>query len=587
MKSNNSPAPEGKIKRFRQLFLSLRRFSSSKGNISSNLICFFYENQPRIAIWLITVIGLFLLFLADMFCWYEIWSRVTLGGYYYSCKNAALVALFFASPILIFKGKYLRIYPQVLFAILTPLIAAECYCRLTFQMFLSGSIIAIILESNRQEILDFCSGMLSFKFIILIILSIIAFSGFCYFVWKTSSRIKNNVFLFFLGILSIIPMLWSMTVAVYSNQNFIYSRITPLGRTAFISFIHSCVRETKHMREVMRKARTPIFPEDVHRTWKDDSAIGVIVVGESACRNYWGLYGYERNTTPELSKRKDEIIKFTDCISAYNSTGNALKYLFTQCTIDAPDNWKCTLSQLYQHCGWETGLISSNSHWGEWDTFGNLVWSGTDYSLYLQEHNAGKGCFDGDLLDFIQQYLSEPLEHSRLLFVHLQGSHSPYTLYPTTWQCPFGALTKQQNKQNLYDNSIAYTDELLGGILTLLESLNIPSFFVFISDHGETPKAPGKSFRVANDMDCWEIPFVIWFSKQYKKMHPELVEQIYMNSALPIQSDQLFYGLAQLGGIQTEDFDSKQNIFSASFIPKNERPLPTINQVYSSVNNNF
>lgn len=529
-----------------------------------------------------TVAIFFLLFCADMFCWYEIWSQVRLGGYYYSCKNAALVALFISAPILMLNNRIVSMYPQILLAIILPVIVVECYCRINFQMFLSGTIVAIVLESNIQEIKEFCRGILSGQFIFGLCVTISAFAIFSRYVWKNAKKIRKSRILFIVGILSAMPVLLSMLLAKYTNQS-VFSLATPIGRTALVNVLRSCIYDIEKMGEMVQRARNPIFPEDIYTEWRDSNTIGIIFVGESASRNYWGLYGYNRNTTPEMMKREGEIVKYTDTICAWSNTAPALKYLLTQCTLETPDTWNCTLNQLYQHCGWRTAMISSTSHWGEWDTVGNLVWDDADYSFYLQDHNKGGASYDGELLEYIKKYIDGYAGQSRLIFIHIQGSHSPYTYYPDTWECPFGKPTKDQDKQNLYDNSIAYTDALLGGILSILESKNNPSFFVYISDHGETPKAPGHLFRQVRDADCWEIPFVLWFSPAYKQSHPEFVKRVKDNSSIAIQSDQLYWGLAELGGIVSKSIGQRNNIFSKTFTPRKERALSTANTNYSTI----
>ena len=51
----------------------------------------------------------------------------------------------------------------------------------------------------------------------------------------------------------------------------------------------------------------------------------VFIVGESANRNHFSLYGYKRNTTPRLEAMRDELVIFDDVISPDTHTIPSLR----------------------------------------------------------------------------------------------------------------------------------------------------------------------------------------------------------------------------------------------------------------------
>ena len=69
----------------------------------------------------------------------------------------------------------------------------------------------------------------------------------------------------------------------------------------------------------------------------------------------------------------------------------------------------------------------------------------------------------------------------KLIVVHLFGSHFPYGLrYPTT----FAKFSGTSKAIDGYDNSIVYTDYILGEAFGMAEKASVDAV-VYFSDHGE------------------------------------------------------------------------------------------------------
>ena len=92
-------------------------------------------------------------------------------------------------------------------------------------------------------------------------------------------------------------------------------------------------------------------------------------------------------------------------------------------------------------------------------------------------------------------------------------------------------------KSNLYDNTIAFTDLILGQMVEMLKSLNRPCFLVYLSDHGETPSSP--HWRDASSPDLLAVPFIVWFSKEYRVRYPEIVAAVSALADEPRGLDQM------------------------------------------------
>ena len=91
--------------------------------------------------------------------------------------------------------------------------------------------------------------------------------------------------------------------------------------------------------------------------------------------------------------------------------------------------------------------------------------------------------------------------------------------------------------------SIYYVDEIDAGDLVkksideMLKSLDRPCFLVYLSDHGETPSSP--HWRDASSPDLLAVPFIVWFSKEYRARYPEIVAAVSALADEPHGLDQM------------------------------------------------
>lgn len=113
-----------------------------------------------------------------------------------------------------------------------------------------------------------------------------------------------------------------------------------------------------------------------------------------------------------------------------------------------------------------------------------------------------------------------------LVVLHLTGSHGPAynTRYPKSFErykpvCESVQLQQCSREQliNAYDNSIRYTDHVVGQAIDLLKMVNADSTLFYLADHGESLGESnlylhGTPWVLAPD-EQKRIPFVVWDSK--------------------------------------------------------------------------
>jgi hypothetical protein len=87
--------------------------------------------------------------------------------------------------------------------------------------------------------------------------------------------------------------------------------------------------------------------------------VHILVIGESARRDSWPVYGYGRSTTPYLDKLKDEVIFLQDAVADANLTSWSVPIILTGITPEqfATAPVRGTLVDLAREAGYSTAWL--------------------------------------------------------------------------------------------------------------------------------------------------------------------------------------------------------------------------------------
>lgn len=308
---------------------------------------------------------------------------------------------------------------------------------------------------------------------------------------------------------------------------------------------------------------------------KNNSVHGVFILGESATRNHWSLYGYSKKTTPRMENIKDELFIFNDLVTPISNTAKAMELIFTQSCIEKPNNPKCTYAQMLKSSGYDVSHYSSQSRWGKWDGVESFIFAGADPLVFIEEEKApGTEWHDDALLEYLDNDISSKTNHT-VTILHLVGSHYPADSHYPKENGPlelknFIKDTAGPNAAtNEYDNSIFFTDMLIGSTIDKLKKRGGYSWMIYISDHGDSIGA--NSFRLTNDRDVWEVPMIVWLSEDYKAAYPEIAEELKNSTDKPLQSDLLLPGFLRIAGISGWEIGTEKDFLSKNFKPRTPR----------------
>ena len=331
---------------------------------------------------------------------------------------------------------------------------------------------------------------------------------------------------------------------------------------------------------------------------KDEAEIYVLVVGETARACNFGLYGYERNTTPLLDKTEG-LVAFTDVLTQSNTTHKSVPMLLSGASAE-------NYNRIYREKGIITAFKEAGFHTAFFSnqrpnhSFIDFLGEQADEHYFLKEGASAKdNHYDSDLLQKLDGILpaadasSSKQYRYRKLFVvlHTYGSHFNYQeRYPRNFaffkpDCKSEA--KPENRRDLlnaYDNTIRYTDYILHGIVERLQKWEKTqaktdgvysqptSAMLYTSDHGENIFDDDRRLFLhaapkASDYEL-HVPFIIWTSSGYGKQYPGILKTLSGHRTQQVQTSlSAFHTMLGIGGILTRYRQDKYSVASEKYHP--------------------
>ena len=291
----------------------------------------------------------------------------------------------------------------------------------------------------------------------------------------------------------------------------------------------------------------------------DEKAVVVLVIGESARKANFQLYGYQRDTNPLLSRQEGlRVYEATSC-ATYTTAGTK--------AILEPKN-SGDLYELLPNYAFRTGVdvVWRTSNWGEPPIHIDEYITNDDLGEIYPDVNMH---YDGILLRGLRERIASSRKSKVLIVLHTSTSHGPNYAgkYPKEFEVyqPVAKNVEEGEKHaellvNAYDNTIRYTDYLLDSLVNMLRSMtDRHSAMIFVSDHGESlgenkVYMHGLPMRLAPKVQ-YEIPFLVWTSEGFRDYKaedelPAVLEQHYV-----------FHSVLNLLSIQSDAYDRDYDLF--------------------------
>jgi lipid A ethanolaminephosphotransferase len=337
-----------------------------------------------------------------------------------------------------------------------------------------------------------------------------------------------------------------------------------------------------YLREQVKSAGQPFVKvgEDAERnpSWQvhGRKSLTVLVVGESARAENFGILGYDRDTTPKLDKEPG-LIAFTDVKSCGTETAVSVPCMFSNM---GRKDYNASKAKN------EEGLLDVLKRAGL-----DVIWrdnqsgcKGTCDRVTLEDVSnmkdpvlcANSECRDEILLQGLQHFI-DTLDKDTVLVLHQMGSHGPeyFKRYPKEYEhftpvCESNSLNNcsRESIVNGYDNTLVYTDHVLSTLIDLLRNNQdkVDTAMLYLSDHGESLGEynlflHGTPYMMAPDQQK-HVAMLAWFSDSYQKSFSVDTHCLQMSRDKPLSQDNLFHSMLGLLEVNSTVYNQDLDMFA-------------------------
>ncbi len=299
--------------------------------------------------------------------------------------------------------------------------------------------------------------------------------------------------------------------------------------------------------------------------------IYVFVIGEASRATNWQLYGYDRETNPELMKR-DGIVVFKNLLTQSNTTHKSVPMMLS--SISSSDDrdklfQRKGLPALFNEAGFDTWFISNQAPQG---AMVDKLASQARHTVYIDEPR-----MDMQMLDVMREAIESDRTHNLLFILHCYGSHFSYHQRYTRDFARFlpdddVAIARRHidKIRNAYDNSICYTDHFLASAIDCLNSCDDAcTALLYCADHGEDllDDKRDRFLHASPTVTFYQlyVASLAWFSPAYEACFPEHVAAARSNAMAPTTTHTLFHTMADMASIVSPYVDREVSLLNAKF----------------------
>lgn len=508
----------------------------------------------------------------SMFSNGEFWRNVIVAPAVQWKLAAALFVIITAVHALLLGMLIHRRYARPVLAVLILVTAVATYYMGSYGVYLDSDMLRNILHTDRKE----SSELLSWR-----LLMPVLFAGLpIALLWRVRLRERpwRRALAIRTGFLAV--LLLAFTGAAMLSFQDLSSLIRNRREVRYLvtpaNYLVSLARVVTASPPGSRPAKTPIGQDarQLPRIAGRKPRLLVLVVGETARARNWGLNGYARQTTPELSRL--DVINFPDVTACGSSTEVSLPCMFSPYGRHDYDQKKIrdhqSLLHVLEHAGIRTLWRDNQS--GCKGVCEGLAIQQLDDADDPELCN-GKRCLDEILLRGLDDAVPAGAG-DRVVVLHQLGNHGPnyFERYPAGFRryspvcesTDLGACDRQAIV-NAYDNALGYTDHVLAKLVGQLgRNTDYDTAMIYLSDHGESLGEKGLylhgvPYAIAPEEQT-RVPMVMWLSPGFAATSKLDVACLRREAAEPASQDNLFPSVLGLLDVRTTLYDPDRDLFA-------------------------
>lgn len=526
--------------------------------------------------WVTLLASLYLLIGFNVFLWQHLEQVVPAGltGLWLSLAFAVMMLFAFNLILTLLAFRYV-LKPVLILLFMSG--AGVAYFMNQYGVLIDSGMFRNIAETNVAEVRD----LLSFKFVAYILLLGVLPS---FLLWKAPIAYRA----WHRELLGKLVVSASCVVALGAVALVNYQGLSSLLRNhhelrLMLTPSNIVGASFSYVSERVGTAARPFqaYGEDARRdaAWQrhERKSLTVLVVGESARAENFGVLGYARNTTPKLAQEQG-LLAFTDVHSCGTETAVSVPCMFSGMGRKDYDARVAKnregLLDILQRAGLAVQWRDNQS--GCKGTCDRVQF--IDVSNLKDPALCGDGeCHDEILLQGLGE-LIDNLDKDTVLVLHQMGSHGPeyYKRYPAgaepfTPVCRSNALDQcsQDEIVNAYDDTLAYTDSFLAKLIDTLRGHQdkVDTAMIYLSDHGESLGEynlylHGTPYMMAPEQQK-HVPLLTWFSDSYQQDFGLDTGCLARLSDAPLSQDNLFHSMLGLLQVRTEVYQRSLDMFAS------------------------
>ncbi len=494
-------------------------------------------------------------------------ASLSLPGFGFSVGTALCVFVVLQSVAnLRSSSKLFYFLCALAFLLLSTLNIAALLHQFNFDIPLSIESIHAVFQSYSQQAFEFLLEQTGASFPLSVLIAVAVFA------LVTTGLIRSNsrnpfaptflIFIFLIG-------------GIFATVNLSSSNYIQRFQYAKAKYLH----EIEKYERVLQERSVQGFDVQLKNGFEDNQTI--LVLGESVNKYHMSAYGYARRTTPEVDKRirTEELIKFSNVYSNHTHSNPTVSMIMTEANQYGDKDWAEAAStiEITKAAGLPTLWLSNHRMLGGWSNYITAIAKGADQS---QTINMGVGYgnaspkYDEDLIPlFEKNYRGEGLA-----VLHFYNSHFSYCKrYPEQAEIHVGEFNRINFGQfattrarsagmfNCYDNTISYTDSLLGDLYDRFSEDETPTLIVYIADHSENlVEGTGHNSAVFS-FPMTNIPLFVWANDSWKAQHPDLWGSLRNNKDKVITNDLTHHAMAGLMGLEYSALDKRYDFTDLNY----------------------
>jgi glucan phosphoethanolaminetransferase (alkaline phosphatase superfamily) len=328
--------------------------------------------------------------------------------------------------------------------------------------------------------------------------------------------------------------------------------MSPVVANKSMNIIMLLMDKRHDFQEVLKKFEN----ESPRITFDNRNLIVVVYIGESTSMMNMQIYGYPRQTTPELERlhQNDKgLLLFRNVFSTHTHTTPSLLEAMSIGIFDKEDHLpinerrRVPVIDVLSKENIRSYLISNQGQTGTWNQYSSIIFKNADKTFSTSNKHLGNKdnlmtkpfdhiFFSDHLIPTVNKF-SAP--RRGLIFLHSYTGHGPYLEYiPVEFRksvdLSFASLnrkaimgSKDWNFRDVdaYDATIKYIDFSVVRSIEMIKSSDDPMVFIYFSDHGESVYSwrGHESSRFIHEMA--RVPFLLYFNSAARKEYPTLFKK--------------------------------------------------------------